>query len=154
MLATTILANVLCLILVALRFATRIWIVKKVGWDDWCILFACVRNESISHCTYKFFIRRQCRSRGLARSSRRLRPGDRTDCVRFRQTSLLLDRASIPRIPQIRVRRKASGLVFFPHCQKAGERLTLESVYEKDICYSDVHQSLYMSFLATDHRYQ
>ena len=43
LLATTILATVLTIIFVGLRFATRIWIVKRVGWDDWCILFACVR---------------------------------------------------------------------------------------------------------------
>lgn len=43
LLATTILVTVLCIILVTLRFATRIWIVKRVGLDDWCILFACVR---------------------------------------------------------------------------------------------------------------
>lgn len=42
-LATTILTTVLSIVLVTLRFATRIWIVKRVGWDDWCILFACVR---------------------------------------------------------------------------------------------------------------
>ena len=29
-------------IVVALRFATRIWIVRKLGWDDWTILFALV----------------------------------------------------------------------------------------------------------------
>lgn len=43
LLATTILVTVLSIILVTLRFVTRIWIVKRVGWDDWCILFACVR---------------------------------------------------------------------------------------------------------------
>ena len=41
-LATTILVTVLSIILVSLRFATRIWVVKRVGWDDWTILFACV----------------------------------------------------------------------------------------------------------------
>lgn len=39
-LATAILALVLVLVLIALRFATRIWLVKRVGWDDWCIVFA------------------------------------------------------------------------------------------------------------------
>ncbi|KAL8719662.1 MAG: hypothetical protein Q9225_003359 [Loekoesia sp. 1 TL-2023] len=39
-LATSILALVLVLIFIALRFATRIWLVKRVGWDDWCIVFA------------------------------------------------------------------------------------------------------------------
>lgn len=41
-LATTILVTVSSIIIVGLRFATRIWIVKRVGLDDWCILFACV----------------------------------------------------------------------------------------------------------------
>lgn len=41
-LATTILVTVLSIILVSLRFATRIGVVKRVGWDDWTILFACV----------------------------------------------------------------------------------------------------------------
>ena len=40
--ATAILLFVLCIILVALRFMTRIWIVKRVGLDDWCIFFAMV----------------------------------------------------------------------------------------------------------------
>ena len=39
-LVTTILVTVLAIVLVVLRFATRIWIVKKVGWDDWTILLA------------------------------------------------------------------------------------------------------------------
>ena len=39
-LATTILVTVIAVVLVALRFATRIWVVKRVGWDDWTILFA------------------------------------------------------------------------------------------------------------------
>lgn len=42
-LATSILALTLVLIFIALRFATRIWLVKRVGWDDWCIVFAGVR---------------------------------------------------------------------------------------------------------------
>lgn len=41
-LATTILVTVLSIILLALRFATLIWIVKRVGWDDWTIFFAVV----------------------------------------------------------------------------------------------------------------
>ncbi|KAL8825941.1 MAG: hypothetical protein Q9191_004107 [Dirinaria sp. TL-2023a] len=41
LLATTILLTVLSIILVGLRFATRIWITKRVGMDDWTILFAC-----------------------------------------------------------------------------------------------------------------
>ena len=35
----------LSIIVVGLRFATRIWIVKKLGWDDWTILFALVRRQ-------------------------------------------------------------------------------------------------------------
>ena len=40
--ATTILVTSLTIILVSLRFLTRIYIIKRVGWDDWCILGACV----------------------------------------------------------------------------------------------------------------
>ena len=40
LLATSILALSSVLIFIALRFATRIWLVKRVGWDDWCIVFA------------------------------------------------------------------------------------------------------------------
>ena len=40
LLATTIFVTVIAIVLLALRFATRIWIVKRVGWDDWTILFA------------------------------------------------------------------------------------------------------------------
>ncbi|KAL8956783.1 MAG: hypothetical protein Q9193_005785 [Seirophora villosa] len=39
-LATSILALTLVIIFIALRFATRIWLVKRLGWDDWCIVFA------------------------------------------------------------------------------------------------------------------
>lgn len=39
-LATTILVTVIAIVLLILRLATRIWIVKRVGWDDWTILFA------------------------------------------------------------------------------------------------------------------
>ena len=53
LLATTILVTVLCIVLVTLRFATRIWIVKRVGWDDWCILFACVRVLYLNFYTVK-----------------------------------------------------------------------------------------------------
>ena len=42
LLGTTILVTVISIVIVALRFATRIWIVKRVGWDDWTILFACL----------------------------------------------------------------------------------------------------------------
>lgn len=38
--ATTILVTVLADVVVALRFVVRKWIVKKIGWDDWCILGA------------------------------------------------------------------------------------------------------------------
>ncbi len=31
-------------IVVALRWSVRIWITKKVWWDDWTILFAIVRQ--------------------------------------------------------------------------------------------------------------
>ena len=45
LLATTILLTVLSIILVGLRFATRIWVIKRVGMDDWTILFACVSTS-------------------------------------------------------------------------------------------------------------
>ncbi|KAL6714046.1 hypothetical protein ACLMJK_008540 [Lecanora helva] len=38
--ATAILVTVIACIFVALRFVTRIWIVRSVGWDDYTILFA------------------------------------------------------------------------------------------------------------------
>lgn len=40
LLATTLLVTVLAIILVTLRMIVRIWIVKKVGWDDWTIILA------------------------------------------------------------------------------------------------------------------
>ena len=40
MVATTVLVSVLASTTVALRLATRIWIVRSVGWDDYTILFA------------------------------------------------------------------------------------------------------------------
>ena len=39
-LATALLALVIVIIFITLRFVTRIWLVKRVGWDDWCIVFA------------------------------------------------------------------------------------------------------------------
>ena len=33
----------LTVIVVAMRFAVRVWITKSVWWDDWTILFAIVR---------------------------------------------------------------------------------------------------------------
>ncbi|KAL8993933.1 MAG: hypothetical protein Q9169_005968 [Polycauliona sp. 2 TL-2023] len=41
-LITTFVVTVLASIAVALRMATRIWIVKNVGWDDYTILFATI----------------------------------------------------------------------------------------------------------------
>ena len=38
--ATTVIVSVLASTAVALRLATRIWIVRNVGWDDYTILFA------------------------------------------------------------------------------------------------------------------
>lgn len=46
-LATSVLALALVIIFIALRFATRIWLVKRLGWDDWCIIFAGVRCRII-----------------------------------------------------------------------------------------------------------
>ena len=39
---TIIVLMTVSIIVVALRFATRIWIVKSVWWDDWAILLALV----------------------------------------------------------------------------------------------------------------
>lgn len=41
---STIVLLALTAIIVAMRFAVRVWIVKDVGWDDWTILFALVRS--------------------------------------------------------------------------------------------------------------
>ncbi|KAL8668836.1 MAG: hypothetical protein Q9168_006550 [Polycauliona sp. 1 TL-2023] len=41
-LVTTFVVTVLASVLVAFRMATRIWIVKNVGWDDYTILFATI----------------------------------------------------------------------------------------------------------------
>ena len=40
---TTSLIVGLAAVVVALRWSVRIWITKKVWWDDWTILFAIVR---------------------------------------------------------------------------------------------------------------
>ncbi|KAL8826923.1 MAG: hypothetical protein Q9191_003497, partial [Dirinaria sp. TL-2023a] len=40
MIATTVVVSVLASVTVVLRLATRIWIVRSVGWDDYTILFA------------------------------------------------------------------------------------------------------------------
>ena len=42
MFATTLLVSILAIIFVALRMMTRVWIVKKVGWDDYTIILAMV----------------------------------------------------------------------------------------------------------------
>lgn len=41
-LATTVVVVTLTIIVVSMRMATRIWIVKNVGWDDWTIIAATV----------------------------------------------------------------------------------------------------------------
>ena len=38
-------------VVVALRWSVRVWITKKVWWDDWTILFAIVRPYP--HCVDK-----------------------------------------------------------------------------------------------------
>lgn len=42
--ATTAILVGLTVIIVAVRFAVRYWIVKDIGWDDWTILLAMVIN--------------------------------------------------------------------------------------------------------------
>ncbi len=44
LLATTIMATIITVIILAARFWVRIRIVKKVGWDDWTILLAGVSS--------------------------------------------------------------------------------------------------------------
>ena len=41
--ATVILVTVLAVIVVGLRLATRKWVVKNIGWDDWTMVAAIVR---------------------------------------------------------------------------------------------------------------
>lgn len=41
-LATTFVVTILATIVVSMRMATRIWVVKNVGWDDWTIIAATV----------------------------------------------------------------------------------------------------------------
>lgn len=41
-LGTTFTVTVLATVVVALRMATRIWLVRNVGWDDYTILFATI----------------------------------------------------------------------------------------------------------------
>ena len=52
-LATSILALTVVVLVIVLRFITRIWLVKKVGWDDWCIIFAGVSCQPPYHINEK-----------------------------------------------------------------------------------------------------
>lgn len=47
---TTCIIVGLATIVVALRWSVRIWITKKVWWDDWTILFASVRQNLLLYC--------------------------------------------------------------------------------------------------------
>ena len=77
LLATTILVTALCVILVAMRFATRIWIVKRVGWDDWCILFACLGHPiGTGLVVYQI-------SRGFGRPAYYLSAHDFRECMKY-----------------------------------------------------------------------
>lgn len=42
--AATIVTIGLTIVVVAVRFAIRFWIIQKIGWDDWTILLALVRS--------------------------------------------------------------------------------------------------------------
>ena len=44
LIATIIVTLVPTIIVVAMRFAIRFWIIQKIGWDDWTILLALVRS--------------------------------------------------------------------------------------------------------------
>ena len=41
--ATVIVVTILAIVVVGLRLATRKWVVKNIGWDDWTMLAAIVR---------------------------------------------------------------------------------------------------------------
>ena len=45
--AATAVLDTVSTVVVALRLATRWWIVKSIGWDDITILFAIVRSRSV-----------------------------------------------------------------------------------------------------------
>lgn len=47
LLATTIIVSILTVIILSARFWIRIRVVKKVGWDDWTILFAGVSRKPL-----------------------------------------------------------------------------------------------------------
>ena len=101
-LATVILSTVLCIVLVTLRFMTRIWIVKRVGLDDWCNSFAMVsmvRSDASS----------QELNNILVWKSDWDVIGGRRDFVGLWPTRVLLDPTSISRVFEIRIRRMASG---------------------------------------------
>ena len=80
---------------------TRIWIVKRVGMDDWCILFAMVSmvppNAYVKSLIATAW---SCDWDGI---------GGRRDFVGLWPTRLLPDSTSISRIFEIRIRRMASG---------------------------------------------
>lgn len=46
-LATSILALTVVIVFISLRFVTRIFLVKRVGWEDWCIVFAGVSHTAL-----------------------------------------------------------------------------------------------------------
>lgn len=47
LLATTMIASILTIMILSARFWIRIRIVKRIGWDDWTILFAGVSCKSL-----------------------------------------------------------------------------------------------------------
>ena len=138
LLATTILVTTLSIIIVGARFATRIWVVKRIGWDDWTILFACVRL--CRHGT------QQTCSVHLAWTSHWDRTCRNPDSLRTRQALLLSNATSISRSVEVWVGRVAPGTLHF--LAVLAVRLTYAC---PDICGPYVHESVYMSFPIADH---
>lgn len=139
-LATSILALSLVLIFIALRFATRIWLVKRVGWDDWCIVFAGVRNEPYIDDTRRLLsaLVWPYHWHGLDICS---------TGIRLWKTRLLPDRTTTSSVHEIRIRRMASGL----HSLELRQCTVLTRT---DFCDADVHEDLDLPFSATYYRYQ
>jgi hypothetical protein len=83
-------------IVVAIRFAVRIWISKCLGWDDWTILAAAVRRSVsyFSHCL-----------QSAVGELHRWRLGSSGDSLWFRAVYVLPQPTSAPRIREIRVWR-------------------------------------------------
>lgn len=94
LLATSILALTLAVIFIALRFATRVWPVKRVGWNDWCIMFVGVCLVSCEQAGRRLL-------NTLIGSYHRHGPDHSAKRIRLWPTSVLPHRTSIPRIHEV-----------------------------------------------------